>query len=218
MRQFAIGDVHGCSAALRLLDEKLRFRSSDIVVMLGDYVDRGPDSRGVIEYLIELQKRCHLVLLRGNHEIMMMRAREDRSAMVEWLSCGGDKTLDSYQASSFSDLPEAHWQFLASTVPYHESDHDFFVHANAYPDFDLADQPEYMLFWEFLSDTSPHKSGKRMICGHTAQKSGRILDLGHAICIDTHAHGGGWLTCLEIRTGLYWQASQSGQIRDAGLS
>ncbi len=61
--------------------------------MLGDYVDRGPDSKGVIDYLLELESRCQLVSLRGNHEIMMLRAREDRSALPEWLGCGGDATL-----------------------------------------------------------------------------------------------------------------------------
>lgn len=213
MRIFAIGDVHGCSTALRRLDSELRFRSSDKVIMLGDYVDRGPDSKGVVDYLLELQLRCQLVSLRGNHEIMMLRAREDRTALTEWLGCGGDATLDSYHCQTFADIPDSHWQFLTSTVAYHETETDFFVHANAYPDYDLADQPDYMLFWEFFGDPSPHHSGRRMICGHTSQKSGVPKDVGHAVCVDTHAFGGGWLTCLETRTGLYWQANQQGQIR-----
>lgn len=213
MRQFAIGDIHGCLAALMQLDQEIQFRSTDVVVTLGDYVDRGPDSCGVIEFLIALGRRCQLIPLRGNHEIMMLRARDDRSALADWISNGGDKTLDSYRAKTFEDVPVSHWNFLESTRSYHESDRDFFVHANAYPDFALADQPHYMLYWEFLGQPSPHESGKRMICGHTAQKSGEILNFGHAICIDTYAHGGGWLTCLECRTNSYWQASQKGQSR-----
>ena len=213
MRQFAIGDIHGCSIALERLDRELRFRADDLVVTLGDYVDRGPDSKGVIDYLIGLSSRCHLVALRGNHEIMMLRARHDRLALTDWLSCGGDSTLDSYGARSFEQVPASHWTFLEETVNFHEADRDFFVHANAYPDFALADQPDYMLFWEFFGDPSPHQSGRRMICGHTPQKSGRPKGLGHAVCIDTHAHGGGWLTCLDCRTGLYWQANQKGELQ-----
>lgn len=213
MRQFAIGDIHGCLAALMQLDQEIQFRSTDVVVTLGDYVDRGPDSCGVIAFLIALGKRYQLIPLRGNHEIMMLRARDDRSALADWISNGGDKTLDSYGAKTFADVPVSHWNFLESTRSYHESDRNFFVHANAYPDFALADQPDYMLYWEFLGQPSPHESGKRMICGHTAQKSGEILNFGHAICIDTYAHGGGWLTCLESRTNSYWQASQKGQTR-----
>jgi serine/threonine protein phosphatase 1 len=217
MRQFAIGDIHGCLAALVRLDQELQFRSTDVVVTLGDYVDRGPDTRGVIEFLIALSGRCQLIPLRGNHEVMMLRAREDRSALADWVSNGGAKTLDSYGAKDFEDVPESHWNFLESTRPHHESARDFFVHANAYPDFALADQPDYMLYWEFLGEPAPHESGKRMICGHTAQKSGKILDLGHTVCIDTYAHGGGWLTCLETRTNSYWQASQKGMLSQGEL-
>lgn len=213
MRQFAIGDIHGCSLALVRLDEELRFRSDDTVVTLGDYVDRGPDSRGVIEYLIQLRTRCNLITLRGNHEIMMLQARADRSVLPEWLACGGDKTLDSYKAKTFDDVPEAHWDFLNSTVSYHEAAHDFFVHANACSDIPLADQPDFMLFWEFISDVAPHFSGKRMVCGHTSQKSGLPLNFRHTVCIDTYAYGGGWLTCLETRTNMFWQANQRSEVR-----
>ena len=213
MRQFAIGDIHGCLEALARLDRELAFEATDTVVTLGDYVDRGPDSRGVIDFLIELGSRCHLIALRGNHEIMMLHAKTDRSALLTWVSCGGNKTLDSYHASSFDDVPESHWHFLESTVRYHETQCDFFVHANAYPDKPLAAQPDHMLFWEFLSQSQPHQSGRRMICGHSAQKSGIPLNLGHAVCIDTYAHGGAWLTCLDVLTNVYWQASQTGDLR-----
>ncbi len=213
MRLFAIGDIHGCLNALTRLDREIEFRASDTVVTLGDYVDRGPDSRGVIDFLIGLRTRCNLVALRGNHEVMMLQARHDRAVRVDWLSCGGDKTLDSYAAATFDDVPESHWNFLESTVPYHEAERDFFVHANALPDLDLAHQPDFMLYWEFFNDPPPHRSGRRMICGHSSQKSGLPLNLGHAVCIDTFAHGGGWLTCLDVLADVYWQASPAGEIR-----
>jgi serine/threonine protein phosphatase 1 len=116
MRQFAIGDIHGCLTALQVLDKELAFGDGDTVVTLGDYVDRGPDSRGVIEFLLGLRKRCKLVALRGNHEIMMLMARNDRSLLVNWVACGGGATLDSYGAAGFHDIPGTHWDFIADTA------------------------------------------------------------------------------------------------------
>ncbi len=217
MRRFAIGEMHGCLVALERLEREIGFRPSDTVITLGDYVDRGPDSRGVIDYLLGLRERCNLVALRGNHEIMMLRARVDRACLLEWVACGGDRTLDSYGAAAFGDIPQSHWKFLEETISYYEDGQDFFVHANVYPNIPLADQPDHMLYWEFLGEQGPHQSGRRMICGHTSQKSGRPLDIGHAVCIDTYAHGGGWLTCLETRTGVYWQTSQQGELRLGSL-
>lgn len=218
MRQFAIGDIHGCLTALQVLDNELAFGDGDTVVTLGDYVDRGPHSRGVIEFLLGLRKRCHLVALRGNHEIMMLQARSDRSVLLNWIACGGGETLDSYGATGFQDVPESHWDFLAGTLRYHETEQDFFVHANVLPELPLKDQPDYNLFWEHLGGAvARHVSGRRMICGHTRQTSGLPLDLGHAVCLDTHACGDGWLTCLETESGLYWQANQQGELRSGRL-
>jgi len=204
--------------ALQVLAHELAFGDGDTVVTLGDYVDRGPDSRGVIDFLLGLRKRCRVVALRGNHEIMMLRARDDRSSLMNWIACGGDSTLDSYGAAGFQDVPESHWDFIAGTVRYYEMGHNFFVHANARPDLPLENQSDSDLFWEHLGEVvSPHISGRRMICGHTRQISGVPLELGQSVCIDTNACGGGWLTCLETDTGLYWQANQQGDLRRGSL-
>ncbi len=76
-----------------------------------------------------------------------------------------------------------------------------------------------MLYWEKLSagDSRPHESGKIMICGHTQQRSGKPLNLGHAICLDTWAYGDGWLTCLDVGLGMYWRANQRGETRPGWL-
>ncbi len=213
MRLFAIGDIHGCADALRRLDQELVFGAADTVVTLGDYVDRGPDSRLVIDYLLELRTRCRLITLRGNHEVMMLRSRDDHSFFRNWLTYGGEEALVSYGTTTLDDIPAAHWDFIESTVSYHEEEHEFFVHANVLPDLPLAEQPEKTLFWAHFSASQPHVSGRRMICGHSAQKEGRPLDCGHAVCIDTFAYGGGWLTCLDVGTNAYWQASQHGDLR-----
>jgi len=210
MRTLAIGDIHGCRASLESLADFVGFTETDTIITLGDYVDRGPDSKGVIDFLLELTQKTKLIPLRGNHEIMMLQARDDRMALLGWCGVGGDATLDSYKAESLDDIPAAHWEFLETLLPYHETETHFFVHANAYPNIPLADQPDYMLYWEFFDNPPPHESGKTMICGHSSQKSGQIKNIGHAICIDTFAHGGGWLTCLDAQSGRCWQANEKG--------
>jgi serine/threonine protein phosphatase 1 len=219
MRILAIGDIHGCLRALDGLLEIVRPRADDTIVALGDYADRGPNSRGVIDRLLELQTQCKLVTLRGNHDLMMLNACIEYAALEEWLLCGGKQTLESYAADGgpgqLNDIPTLHWQFLEATLPFFEIDTHFFVHANVDPHLPLDEQPDYLLYWEKLERewSAPHGSGKIMVCGHSAQRSGIPLDLGHAVCIDTCVYGGGWLTCLDVRTGQLWQARETGETR-----
>jgi serine/threonine protein phosphatase 1 len=223
MRVLAIGDIHGCSRALDLLLAEARPAVADLIVTLGDYVDRGPDTKGVINRLLGLREQGHhLVCLRGNHDVMMMEARHSAEGLRDWLRCGGREALASYaepgREGKVQDVPEAHWDFLdTGCVNWYETDTHFFVHANAYPDLALHEQPTYMLHWEKLYDVRPHVSGKIMVCGHTAQKTGDPLHLGHVICIDTWVYGLGWLTCLELNTGRLWQANQRGERREGRI-
>ena len=225
MRTLAIGDIHGCLRAFDLLIEQVDLQPEDRLVTLGDYIDRGPDSKGVLDRLIALQSRQNFVALRGNHDLMMLASREDLQEFDEWVRCGGRQTLDSYGAgrdwATFASfVPESHWKFLAEQcVPYYETDKHIFVHANLHADVPLADQADYMLFWERLetADWRPHESGKTMICGHSAQRSGRPLVLEAAVCIDTWVYGDGWLTCLELEKEVYWQANQRGETRMGNL-
>jgi serine/threonine protein phosphatase 1 len=222
MRLLAIGDIHGCFRALVTLAEAAEITPNDRLVTLGDYVDRGPNSYAVLDWLIAQSKAGEMIALRGNHELMMLQAKSDPEKMADWLANGGDTTLASYSvlggAGSLVDVPEGHWGFLEhACVDWYETDLHFFVHANAYPDMTLDEQPEYMLFWEQFDDPLPHQSGKIMVCGHTPQRSGRPKNLGHAICIDTWAHGQGWLTCLDVGTGRYWQANERAEKRTGML-
>ena len=222
MRHLAIGDIHGCFQALVTLAKTVPFEDDDVIITLGDYVNRGPDSCAVIDWLIDRKEHDTLVALRGNHEVMMLQARETQSALGRWLDCGGDATLASYSPfldkGRLVDVPDSHWQFLEhDTRRYFETPDHFFVHGNVYPDMPLADQPDYMLFWEKFDNPLPHESGKIMVCGHTSQKSGVPLNIGHAVCIDTWACGKGWLTCLDVASGKFWQANQSGKTRTSRL-
>jgi serine/threonine protein phosphatase 1 len=218
MRTLAIGDIHGCLRALELLLDVVQPHPADLVVTLGDYIDRGPDSQGVLERLIDLRRQCQVVALRGNHDIMMLDARANLAVFEDWLASGGKQTLQSYGLApnwaAFADgIPQTHWRFLEECRPYHEIPTHFFVHANAYPDIPLAEQPDHMLFWERLNPEQmrPHESGKIMVCGHTSQRSGLPLNFGFAVCIDTWAYGNGWLTCLDVGSGQYWQINQQGK-------
>ena len=161
----------------------------DRLVFLGDYVDRGPDTRGVLDRLIALDRSHRCVFLRGNHELMMTRP----ATTAANYGCGDRSAArrrwpPTVRPPLLADVPAGHWGFLDKRlVDYHETDTHIFIHANLFPDIPLDEQPEEMLFWEFLTWPIRHESGKTVICGHTSQKSGEVLDLGDTICIDTFA-------------------------------
>jgi serine/threonine protein phosphatase 1 len=221
----AIGDIHGCRTAFDHLLSFVDPKPGESIVTLGDYVDRGPDSRGVIDKLIELHVAGQLVPLRGNHEIMMLGAKEGGGDDISfWLACGGLEALKSYAAEgeypTFEDVPATHWHFIKhSCYDYYETPTHVFVHANLHPELPIDQQKVEQLHWENLSAQAhrPHCSGKVMICGHTEQRSGLPLNLGTAVCIDTWAYGDGWLTCLDVTTGNYWQANELGDTRLGSL-
>jgi serine/threonine protein phosphatase 1 len=215
-RLIAIGDIHGYSSSLAALIEAIDPQPADILVPLGDYVDRGPDSRDVFERLLDLQQRCQLWPILGNHDEMMLEVRAGADeAFDDWLSFGGTSTLASYGCDHPRGIPERHIQFLESCRSWVETERHFFVHASYLPDVPLAEQPLDVLRWTSLKEKvpPPHYSGKTAIVGHTAQKNHEILDRGHLKCIDTHIYGGGWLTALEVETGQLWQVDAEGQLR-----
>src|SRR5262245_7675680 len=195
MRTLAIGDIHGCSRALCALLDAVKPGSDDWLVTLGDYVDRGPDSYGVMEQLLALHRTGRLVALRGNHEEMMLLARESRERLRTWLDCGGKQALRSYSpvgdGGGLADVPDEHWHFLEDVcADWHETDTHIFVHANVCPTLPMEDQLSLMLRWGVLDKerSQPHYSGKVLVCGHTPQTNGLPLNLGHAVGIDTWAY------------------------------
>lgn len=217
-RLLAIGDIHGCATALDTLLDVVRVRHEDTLVTLGDYVNRGPNSKGVLDRLCALQSQTHLIPLRGNHELAMLDAFGSRDNFEFWLQMGGDATLRSYGITTLDGIPQPHLLFLRSLRSWHETENHFFVHANVWPEDDLEDQDYYILHWAKLTSPQPrHKSGKTMICGHTPQRSGLPKNWGFAVCIDTAAARGGWLTCLDVRRGHYWQADDDGRTREGDL-
>ena len=217
-RTIALGDIHGCSAALAAVIEAVNPQPDDTIIALGDYIDRGPDSHGVVEQLLALSERCQLIPLLGNHESLLLAVRhadEQEEAFDFWVrGCGGDATLDSY-GGRLDRIPPAHWNFFASLRRFHETDTHLFVHANYRPHVALADQPDEVLLWSHLIKTPlPHISGKTAIVGHTPQPTGQILDAGHLVCIDTWCFGQGYLTAYDVHSREIWQADKKGRLRE----
>jgi serine/threonine protein phosphatase 1 len=222
MQIIAIGDIHGCSIAFDALLEVMDLEQSGLIVTLGDYVNHGPDSKGILDRLIALYQTGRLVPLRGNHELKMLEA----ASLTNWeADCGlllDREMLTSYgqngQIGQLKDIPNEHWNFVRDCcVDWWETPHHLFVHAMVDPCKPLSEQTQEKLFWQKFDYPAPHVSGKTLICGHSSQKNGKPINIGHAICIDTWVYGEGWLTGLDIDSGRMWQANQKGQVRSAWI-
>ena len=212
-RTLAIGDIHGCDVAFHALLKALAIADDDTVVVLGDVIDRGPGSKQVIERLLRLKEDCRLVFILGNHEEMMLDGLADERVAQGWLQYGGAATLFSYGGDPRAVPPE-HLDFLRAGVNYWETDHELFIHANLDPTVPLDKQEVEWLRWTHLTGYElPHPSGKRIVCGHTPQRSGVPLAMPGWVCIDTFVCGGGWLTCLDVETNEYCQTNPAGNLR-----
>lgn len=202
-KTFVIGDIHGCYQSLLSLLAKIDANpDQDRLIFLGDYLDRGPDSKKVITKILDLKKKFpYLITLSGNHEQMFLDFLHDRNP--QYLKFGGQETLVSYGLTSrFSDgieklLPADHHSFLNNLLSYWEDENFIYVHAGLEPGIHLSRQSTQWLFWareNFLS--SDYDFGKQVIFGHTQRKT-PLLEK-NKIGIDTGAVYGGRLTCLVL--------------------
>ncbi len=172
MRTLVIGDIHGCLKALETLVEYVSPKEQDTLVTVGDYIDRGPDSKGVIDFLTKYREEHNLITLKGNHEQMMENARYSEQERYFWLVNGGEATLDSFRAANLDYIDDPYWEFMADCPLYHETENHIIAHAGLEPDLPLDEQPEEALLWKRIFETRPHVSGKTLVCGHTSQRSG----------------------------------------------
>jgi serine/threonine protein phosphatase 1 len=218
-RVYAVGDVHGCADLLSQVfdridaDLKLRPTSKAVQVFLGDYIDRGPKSREVIDLLITRQERNALVLLKGNHEDYALRFLDDPTVLSAWKNIGGLTTVSSYgvRPKRFSDLqsqhevatafrrsmPDNHRRFLQSLALSFTCGDFFFVHAGVRPGIPLRKQSQNDLLWirdDFLFHEGSFE--KVIVHGHTPSREPAVLS--NRINIDTGAYATGRLTCLML--------------------
>jgi serine/threonine protein phosphatase 1 len=217
----AIGDIHGELYKLHNLFDKLSINKDDTLVFIGDYIDRGEHSKGVIDHLIKLSKEYNCVFLKGNHESFFLESYQkvfgssawsDGSSggipkiFQSWMLNGGAKCLQSYDAQAFLEgqhfhalntMSETHGRFFNTLKRTYETDKYIFVHGHLSHELDIEDQEEFMCLWGRYSEIWPHKSGKIVVCGHTIQP--RPIDDGFKICIDTGSFkADGYITALVI--------------------
>lgn len=215
MRLFAIGDVHGHLGELTRLVGQLSSDGMeperDTIVFLGDVVDSGPDSKGVVEQLMEWQRRYpHWVFLMGNHDAMMTDALDhegDLDRLALWLAQGGEETLLSYLGNEaeidrplprLSDIvPEEHRRWLRNLALFHETDQYIFVHAGLRPPLPPGKNRRHDLLWirePFI--LSEHDWGKRVIFAHTPVHEPLVM--ANKIGIDTLPRNEGKLCAVEL--------------------
>ena len=213
----AVGDVHGCDVALSKLIERLAPQGDDTLVFLGDVVDRGPSSSEVVDRILQLGDVCQVVALMGNHEEMLWATLSGRHGMMaQWLHVGGQETVDSY--GSVEQIPLEHLRFLVGGRTFYETETEIFIHASLETGVTLANQDSMYLRWKHLGGSEPpYFSGKRVICGHTAQRDGMPLVFDGWVCIDTFVHGGMWLSALDVGSDHVYQTNQQGEYREFPL-
>jgi diadenosine tetraphosphatase ApaH/serine/threonine PP2A family protein phosphatase len=215
-RTFVVGDVHGCIDELERLLDALQPARGDTICFLGDYIDRGPAPKRVIERLIQLrQQGPTCIFLKGNHEDMFLAFLGAAGHHGDvFLSNGGRATLVSYGLSELSAaevaarLPAAHREFLLSLRNCAYLGRFYCTHAGIRPTRPLDQQTDEDLFWireEFIS--APHPFPYTVLYGHTPGSDVR-LHLPFKIGLDTGVVYGNRLSCLELTTRELWQIAR----------
>ena len=220
-RFFIVGDIHACPRELEVLLGGLALKSEDSLVFLGDYIDRGPGAREVIDLLLGLRadEVCGLTFLKGNHEDMFLDFLGYEGMYGDaFLMNGGVQTLHSYgcepeadEATVHERLPESHIQFLRGLELSFPEDDILCVHAGIDPLRALEDQEPESLIWirqEFINNR--HLLPYTVVYGHTPQHEVRF-DLPYKIGIDTGLVYGGRLSCLEWTEKTLFQIAKGSQ-------
>ena len=207
MSIFAFGDIHGEFSKLKNLINKINISENDVLVFLGDYIDRGKMSFEVIDYLIELDKKYTCVFIYGNHESMFMDYMSGINEDIFVLN-GGKNTIDSYIKHGYDirskvyyinrKIPDEHIvNFFQRLKKYYETDDFIFVHAGVYPGISLEESSEDILLWMRQFSSIPYE-GKPVVYGHSPNNV--VLNEEYKICVDTGAcfESMGDLTCVQL--------------------
>lgn len=178
MNQWAISDIHGCAKTFKALLQKIQLSRKDELYLLGDYIDRGPDSKGVIDHIWQLQEQGFTVrCLRGNHEQLALDALTDKSDRQLWMINGGVETLLSFGVSRVGELPTAYLDFMNNLAHFFETGEYILVHAGL--NFDMPDplQGLHSMLWirRWYQDINREwLNGRIVVHGHTPQKKHEV--------------------------------------------
>lgn len=215
---FAVGDIHGCCEEVSHLLEHLKktLTPDDTVIFIGDYIDRGPDTKGVVDTLLlfkEKYPRTHF--LQGNHEEMFLGFLDGQTRSgAMFFPNGGKITLDSYgitdldPKSVVETLPKEHLNFFRTLERYIITKEFVFVHAGLHPLADLLEQKDKHIYWirdEFIQNI--HKFEKLIVFGHTPYHE-VMSHPGYKLGIDTGLVYGNKLSCVELTTKTLYQIAK----------
>lgn len=203
-KYIAIGDIHGCAKSLMALLGKIRPYSDRTHVFIGDYIDRGPDSRGVVDAVMEFARHHSCIFLCGNHESMLADAIRTGERTF-WIINGGIETLESYQVNDPLEIPDDHRQFLAEGRLWFETPDYLFIHAGLDPERSVREQlaspdAEHAALWERSHVDRPVVWEKPVVFGHTPVREPLIEE--RKMAIDTGCvfpdKGYGYLSALLL--------------------
>lgn len=219
LKTYVIGDIHGEFKRLKKLIEKMPIEKEDKLIFLGDYIDRGSDSRKVVDFIIEFKKTYDVVTLMGNHEDLMLSALKpdhipannyNPSADIVWSTQGGYQTMLSYDnVYSWNDFPQEHKDFFNNLKLWYEDNNCYYVHAALCDKIPQETSPKTLL-WHRFDSISEYELFKNLIYGHTPNKEGVLFqdtsDGLLTICVDTGSgKTGGKLSGVCIDTLEIWE-------------
>lgn len=188
MRVFAIGDIHGCYDSFKkLLLDEIVIQPDDSIYLLGDYIDRGKDSKGVIEFILTLLDSGYKVYtLRGNHEQMLLDGLNNEDSFYHWLENGGKETIASFGVDTLDKIEPKYIQFFKNTKLYIKTKDYIFVHAGLnFNKSNIYEDTEAMLWGRGFSNIQPVLGNKILIHGHTPIALHQILNQkGNCINLD----------------------------------
>lgn len=208
-RLIAIGDIHGCYDQLRaIMEDKIKALHEDKIILLGDYIDRGPEIRRTIDYLIGLKEEgFNLITLKGNHEVMMLHAIETGDFST-WFWNGGESTLESLGILQTGKMDESYMNFFNELFWYYGEGKYLFVHAG-FNDDDPFNDRNAMIWTRNEEYANPLLADKIIVHGHTPITVEKCIEKirsnNHVINIDTgcvyNDPGYGTLTAIELNSG-----------------
>lgn len=196
MNTYLISDIHGCNSTFRKALKSIKLKKRDTLILLGDLIDRGPDSKGVLDTIfLLLEHDFNVICLKGNHEQMLLDSLNDLNSKINWIKNGGKEALKSFLVSEIERIPSKYIDFIKSFKMYHVLEQYIFVHAgiNMLNDDPFSD--EHSLLWLRNGEKFYNKEwlGKRIIIhGHTPRSRNDIknqfIKKRQILCIDNGSY------------------------------